>query len=85
MHWNCRYYYERVLKLGGAGYKATGRGFDLGHHSFLKLFKMFHYSHMNYGMTLVANLVVYRWFIIDPESYHLPSTRIRILTTDIGG
>eukprot|EP01043_Picozoa_sp_COSAG02_P067817 COSAG02_NODE_11038_length_1807_cov_1.112412_1_plen_466_part_10 len=63
------YYYDRTLVLGGAGYKATGRGFVLKHTSFVQLFSMFHYSHLNYGMTLTLNLLVYRFFIVDPDSY----------------
>eukprot|EP01047_Picozoa_sp_COSAG01_P115587 COSAG01_NODE_44245_length_421_cov_0.633540_1_plen_60_part_01 len=52
------YYYDRTLVLGGAGYKATGRGFVLKHTGFVQLFSMFHYSHLNYGMTLFLNLLV---------------------------
>lgn len=63
------YYYDRTLVLGGAGYKATGRGFVLKHTGFVQLFSMFHYSHLNYGMTLFLNLLVYRFFIVDPDSY----------------
>ena len=63
------YYYDRILTLGGAGYKATGRGFVLKHSPFVPLFQMFHYSHLNYGMTLVLNMVVYRFFIVDVNDY----------------
>jgi hypothetical protein len=63
------YYYDRTLVLGGAGYKATGRGFVLKKEGFVELFSMFHYSHLNYGATLVMNLLVYRFFIVSPESY----------------
>jgi hypothetical protein len=57
--------------LGGAGYKATGRSFVLNHNQFLTLFQQFHYSHLNYGMTLTLNLLVYRCFIVDPDAYFL--------------
>ena len=43
------FYYDRTLLLGGASYKATGRGFVLGHTDFLDLFRIFHFSHFNYG------------------------------------
>ena len=63
------YHYDRILTLGGAGYKATGRSFVLKHTGFIGLFSMFHYSHLNYGMTLMLNLIVYRFFIVDVDDY----------------
>ena len=43
--------------------------FVLDHVGFLNLFKGFHFSHLNYGFSLACNLIVYRLFIVDPDSY----------------
>ena len=57
------------LSLGGAKYLATGRGFVVGHSNFVQLFRMFSNSHFNYGMGLCMHLVVYRFYIADPNAY----------------
>jgi callose synthase len=54
------HYYDYTLAVGGAKYRATGRGFILAHTSFVTLFRMFKSSHFSYASTLVANLLVYR-------------------------
>ena len=69
--------------LGGAAYKATGRGFVLGHADFLDLFRTFHYSHFNYGFTLVLNLVVYSWFIVDSTTYAAVSWSAWLFALDL--
>eukprot|EP01047_Picozoa_sp_COSAG01_P004077 COSAG01_NODE_130_length_24912_cov_83.574175_12_plen_409_part_00 len=63
------HYYEQALIVGGAKYRATGRNFVLQKKSFLNLFQMFQSSHLDYGLSLVLNLLVYRAFIVDPDRY----------------
>ena len=63
------YYFEQALTVGGAKYRSTGRSFVLAHLPFLQLFCFFQSSHLDYGLNLVLNLVVYRMFIVDPTDY----------------
>jgi callose synthase len=63
------YYYDTTLSLGGAKYKSTGRGFILDHTDFVTTFRLFKASHYSYGATLIGSLVVYRFFIVEPDLY----------------
>eukprot|EP01052_Picozoa_sp_SAG31_P075288 SAG31_NODE_34470_length_332_cov_1.321888_1_plen_110_part_11 len=63
------HYYDTTLAVGGAKYKATGRGFILAHTQFVTTFRMFKASHFSFASALILNLVVYRFFIVSPDDY----------------
>jgi callose synthase len=56
------HYFKNVLLYGGATYRATGRGFVLGHETVADLFRFFAVSHLYPAFDLTVALVVYSYF-----------------------
>ncbi|MCO5596467.1 hypothetical protein L7F22_050530 [Adiantum nelumboides] len=56
------HYFGRTVLHGGAGYRATGRGFVLKHEKFYRTYMLFARSHFVKGVELIVLLVIYQCF-----------------------
>ncbi|KAH7422298.1 hypothetical protein KP509_12G002500 [Ceratopteris richardii] len=56
------HYFGRTVLHGGAGYRATGRGFVLHHEKFCDTYILFSRSHFVKGVELIVLLVIYQAF-----------------------